>query len=592
MSAEQAMENKRIWTNNELDDLLRQLNVALEASGIGIWQHNLRKNQTRWDEQLQELYGVPKGPTDVVWLECVHPDDRDAANAHFEKAIENREDYASQFRIIRQDGSIRHLRSRAKFFIDGNGEPCFVGAEWDVTDDVMRSHQLAEEREAADQSRAEARYAADHDHLTGLLNRRSFDAICASLAKRGELDFVSLCHLDVDNFKEINDRYGHACGDVVIAHVASILKQASRPGDIVARLGGDEFAIVSMDRGLNAMEKIVAEIRAELQSPVLLNGKNVVVTCSMGVAQTSASDVTGLLACSDLALYEAKRNGRNRAEWFSPAMAAASIAEKHILYELRSAITNGNFVPFYQVQVDARTRAIKGLEALVRWKHGEELKPPGAFLPTAVTNGLIDEIDEIMLRLVLADLRRWQAEGFALPRVSVNMSASRLSDPDLEEKLKRLDIPAGQVSFELVETIFLDELTPEIRANIDAIRSLGIEIEIDDLGSGHASLLGLIKLRPDRVKIDRQLILPMLDGLPQQRLVAALVDIARTLDMEVVAEGVETLGHADVLASLGVDLLQGFALGRPEPAHVVEKRLEKRHTTAPTGSRASSARRR
>jgi EAL domain-containing protein (putative c-di-GMP-specific phosphodiesterase class I) len=213
-------------------------------------------------------------------------------------------------------------------------------------------------------------------------------------------------------------------------------------------------------------------------------------------------------------------------------------------------------------------------------------------LPTAVTNGLIDEIDEIMLRLVLADLRRWQAEGFALPRVSVNMSASRLSDPDLEEKLKRLDIPAGQVSFELVETIFLDELTPEIRANIDAIRSLGIEIEIDDLGSGHASLLGLIKLRPDRVKIDRQLILPMLDGLPQQRLVAALVDIARTLDMEVVAEGVETLGHADVLASLGVDLLQGFAFGRPEPAHVVEKRLEKRHTTAPTGSRASSARRR
>lgn len=156
------MENKRIWTNNELDDLLRQLNVALEASGIGIWQHNLRKNQTRWDEQLQELYGVPKGPTDVVWLECVHPDDRDAANAHFEKAIENREDYASQFRIIRQDGSIRHLRSRAKFFIDGNGEPCFVGAVASVSLGLI-------EREigTGEQSGDIRRRGLRHAHRTG-----------------------------------------------------------------------------------------------------------------------------------------------------------------------------------------------------------------------------------------------------------------------------------------------------------------------------------------------------------------------------------------------------------------------------------------
>jgi diguanylate cyclase (GGDEF)-like protein len=567
------LENKRIWANNELEDLVRQLNIALEASGLGIWQHNLRKNQTRWDEQLQDIYGVPKGPTDVVWLESVHPDDREAANAVFLNAIAAREDYASQFRIIRPDGCVRHLRSRAKYFLDGNGEACFIGAEWDVTDDVVRTQQLAEEREALERSREEARYAADHDHLTGLLNRRSFDALCSSLTRWSKGEFVSLCHVDIDNFKEVNDRFGHACGDLVISHVANVLKQSSKSGHIAARLGGDEFAVLATGNGFASMENIVAEIRARLSDPLSLNGSEFVVSCSIGVAHAPASDINGLLACSDLALYEAKRNGRNRSEWFSPAMAAASIAEKQTLYELRNAIEAGDLVPFYQPQVDALTHAIVGLEALVRWKHGEEIKLPGTFIPIAVANGLIDQIDEVMLDKVLLDLRHWRGAGLNVPRLAVNMSASRLADPNLPGKLKRLRIPHGTMSFELIETIFLDELNPDIKRNITAIRQLGIDIEIDDLGSGHASLLGLLELRPDRVKIDRQLVLPMLQNITQQRLVGSLVDIASTLDMEVVAEGVETVEHAQVLAGLGVDILQGYAFGVPEPAGIVERRF-------------------
>jgi diguanylate cyclase (GGDEF)-like protein len=511
---------------------------------------------------------------DVVWLDSVHPDDREISNAIFEKAITERSDYASQFRIIRPDGSIRHLRSRAKFFLDGNGEPCFIGAEWDVTDDVMRSQQLADGREAAERSRAEARYAADHDYLTSLLNRRSFDALCASIASRNKDEQVSLCHLDIDYFKNINDRYGHVSGDRVLLHVSRILQQVTGPDDIAARLGGDEFAVLSTSKDLSQMDRIVTEIKARLQEPILLDDTPVTISCSMGVAHTAARDVDVLLACSDLALYEAKRKGRDRAEAYSPALAAASLAEKRNLYELQDAVSNEQFVPFYQVQVDAKTRAIRGFEALARWKDRDEIRSPADFLAAATSNGLIGAIDGIILRKVLADFSRWTQLGLTVPRLSVNLSATRLSDANLIAKLKQLNIPPGRISFELVETIFLDCVSPQIKANINAIRNMGIDIEIDDLGSGHASMLGLVELRPERVKIDRQLILPVRESLTQRRLIGSLVEIARTLNMEVVAEGVETSEHGIILADLGVDLLQGFAYGKPEPADVVERRLQ------------------
>jgi diguanylate cyclase (GGDEF)-like protein/PAS domain S-box-containing protein len=568
------VENKRIWTNNELEDLVRQLNIALEASGIGIWQHNLLKNQTRWDEQLQGLYGVPKGPLDVVWLECVHPEDRDASNAIFEKAIAERSDYASQFRIVRPDGSIRHLRSRAKFFLDANNEPCFIGAEWDVTEDVIRSQQLAEEREAAERSRAEAKHIADHDHLTGLFNRRSFDALCANLASLDEIIEVWLCHVDIDYFKEINDRYGHASGDMVLLHVGQVLAGAVGPGDIAARLGGDEFAVLSANVESFHMASLVADIQLRLKEPILVDGTPVAISCSIGIARSLSSDVNSLLASSDLALYEAKRKGRSRAEIFSPALAAMSLAEKHTLYEIRDAISSGEFVPFYQVQVDAKSHTISGMEALARWNHTNEIRLPATFLDAATSHGLIGYIDEIILEKVLVDLARWSFAGLNVPRLSINLSAPRLSDVNFVAKLKRLQIPPGRISFELVETIFLDSLSPQIKQNIAAIRELGIDIEIDDLGSGHASLLGLIELRPERVKIDRQLVLPIRESLTQQRLIGSLVEIAKTLDIKVVAEGVETLTHGSLLTDLGVDFLQGYAFGRPEPANVVERLLE------------------
>lgn len=566
-NGEIALKTKRSRTNVELENLLRQLGLALEASGIGIWQHNIAKNQTRWDEQLKAIYGVPKAPLDVIWLESVHPDDLAPTNEIFLRAIETKSDYASEFRITRPDGAIRYLRSRARYFVDAAGDPCFVGAEWDVTDDVLLNKEL-------ERSREEARLAADHDHLTGLLNRRSFDFALSEFARKESVN-VTLFHIDVDHFKEINDRFGHAVGDFVLCHVSKILLKAISAGGVAARLGGDEFAILIPEDESARINAVLDHIQESLGSPLPVGDQTLIVRCSIGVASAASADFAKLLSHSDLALYHAKRNGRNRAEVFCDEMASALANERQLVQDLRSGLALGQIRPFYQVQVDARTFRINGVEALARWHHPTRgILAPAHFLSLASSNGLVAELDDVILKAVLSDMESW-ASLLAGIRVSVNLSADRLDDPEWISKLGSFDIPPGRLSFELIETIFLDSLSDQVRENIQTIKSFGIDIEIDDLGSGHASLLGLLELRPDRVKIDRQLVMPILQSVPSRRLVSSLVDIARALDMEVIAEGVETLDHARVLADLGVHTLQGYAFGRPQSYADLTARLER-----------------
>lgn len=241
---------------------------------------------------------------------------------------------------------------------------------------------------------------------------------------------------------------------------------------------------------------------------------------------------------------------------------------------MKTGLRAGEVVPFYQVQVDARSYEICGLEALARWESAKGVRSPAEFLPLAAAHGLMEAIDDAILQRALFDINRWSLADLDVPRVSVNLSAERLADPNLPAKVKQLQIPPGRISFELIETIFFDSLSGQVKRNIDKIRECGIDIEIDDLGSGHASLLGLVELRPNRVKIDRQLVLPVLENETQRRLIGSLIDIARSLDVEIVAEGVETIAHAEVLAKLGADILQGYAFGRPQPVSAITSLLQ------------------
>jgi diguanylate cyclase (GGDEF)-like protein len=505
----------------------------------------------------------------------IHPDDRAQAEAEFDEAIAARGLYNSQFRIVWPNGEVRYMRSRAHFYEGPGGAPSFIGAEWDVTADVTLNRELAEQKSVAEaravaleKSNARIEYAADHDYLTGLPNRRYFDRRLAELRVGNGTDTAAILHIDLDRFKQINDKSGHAAGDAMLQNAAVRISDAISKADMVARIGGDEFVVLLVNfGGVEALKTIAADVLERLSGDIRIGQDTLQSGASIGVAWGKAADAGNLLAESDLALYQAKKLGRNRVEFFTLKLQSDLQGERQLAEELKLALSRQEIVPYYQIQVDARTRQIFGLEALARWHHPERgLLLPGVFMKVADEYGLTAEVDAAILNHVLRDRVEWEKQGIVPPRIAVNISASRLNDPQLIERLTRLNIPRDAIVFELVETIFLDDTDESVLSDIDRIKKMGIDIEIDDFGSGHASLIGLVKLRPKRLKIDRQLVTAITVSDEQRRLVASIVEIARALNVEVIAEGVETEEHARLLARIGCDGLQGYALGYPASA--------------------------
>ncbi|MGV1789583.1 bifunctional diguanylate cyclase/phosphodiesterase [Rhizobium sp. A37_96] len=562
-------------SEEEFQDLLRRLELALEASQIGVWQHNVNDQELLWDLQMHRLYGTRRHNRRVssdVWMKALHPEDLERAIRDFDVALENKGFYNSQFRILLPGGEVRHLRSRAHYYEGPDGAPSFIGAEWDVTADVLLNRELASQKAIAEaravaleQSRSRIEHAADHDYLTGLPNRRYFDRRLAELRKDASVETLAVLHIDLDGFKEINDKWGHAAGDATLQSAAARISGAITANDVVARIGGDEFVTALVNVGsLERLAAIADDIFSRLRREVRFGNEMLKIGASIGVAMSQAKSAGNLLAESDVALFQAKKLGRNRVEFFTPQLQSDLQAERRLADELRLAPVLRQIEPFYQIQVDARTRSIVGLEALARWRHPERgLMSPAAFLKVADEYGLTAEIDAAVLKRALADRAAWVSQGLSPPRIAVNISGRRLADPDLIDGLRALRIPRQAIAFELVETIFLDDPDDRVLANIAGIKEMDIDIEIDDFGSGHASLIGLVKLKPKRLKIDRQLVTAITVSDEQRRLVGSIVEIAQALNVEVVAEGVETEDHARVLAELGCDELQGYAIGYP-----------------------------
>jgi diguanylate cyclase (GGDEF)-like protein len=571
-------ENKPTRSEREFQDLLRRLELALDASQIGVWEHSINKNAILWDAQMHRLYGTGQTNREVptwIWSNALHPEDRERAEQDFEKAVAARGAYNSQFRIILPSGEIRHLRSRAHFYVDEGGAPSFIGAEWDVTSDVLLNAELGKQKIVAEaralaleESNARIEHVADRDYLTGMPNRRLLDKRLAELPTDRGVSMLAVLHLDLDQFKQINDSHGHTAGDAVLRAASLRIAAAIPASGMAARVGGDEFVIVLINfAGLAELKAIVEDVQRRLRKKIRFGQEMLQSGASIGVSWSSNRRARNLLAESDLALYQAKKLGRNRIEFFSRQLQEDLRGKRRLAEELAQALEQGQIVPYYQVQLDARTREITGLEALARWNHPEKgLLAPSVFLRIADEYGLSAEIDAAILQRALEDRVVWQAMGCSVPRIAVNISPARLADPALLDKLRRLAIPPGAIVFELVETIFLDDCDDKFLANIDLIKQMGIDIEIDDFGSGHASLIGLVRLKPKRLKIDRQLVTDVVESAEQRRVVGSIVEIAKALDVEVIAEGVETEAHAVTLSWLGCDSLQGFALGYPSSA--------------------------
>ncbi|AYG70100.1 MULTISPECIES: bifunctional diguanylate cyclase/phosphodiesterase [unclassified Rhizobium] len=407
-----------------------------------------------------------------------------------------------------------------------------------------------------------------HDALTGLPNRRFIDGMISQPPRPGPENCLILIHVDLDRFKEINDTKGHAGGDTVLQAAASRLVNLAGPSDIAARIGGDEFIFASWsaDPAPRATE-LAQQIVDALKQPVFVDGLECVVGASVGVAwetERTQRDLSQLRLNADLALYEAKKTGRGRAAIFTEELRTAAIHTKELADEFNHALDRDELVAFFQPQFHADTLEIAGVETLARWDHPKKgLLPPNKFLDVAENLGRSGDLDRLILQKALFELTRWDSLGMRIPRISVNISARRLTQANLLTELAELPVANGRLCFELLETISFDDLQPVLDEIIPAVKELGIEIEIDDFGTGHASIVSLLRFEPRRLKIDREIIKPIVTSPSQCRLVSSIIEIGRSQNIDIVAEGVETMEHAKILKELGCHLLQGYALARP-----------------------------
>ncbi|MGV1894750.1 EAL domain-containing protein [Agrobacterium vitis] len=562
----------------ELRTLSQRLQIALDASQIGVWEMDIGSLALTWDNRMRQLYDCdPSRPIKIRedWSNCLHPEDRESATHALASAIRTGSNYSTEFRILDRSGQIRHIRSFGSIYRDADFRKKIVGVNWNITADVKLHEALHDAKtalEAQNQELENARQIMEHtslhDPLTGLANRRFLDRHLAEIEDlRGNGKSVALLHIDLDRFKEINDTLGHAAGDAMLRHAASQINAHMSPGDFAARIGGDEFVVVKHDESSQAAARILGETLIDaINQPIHWEGQECRVSASIGIAQSCNNHphLEQALINADIALYEAKRRGKNRLEFFSDTLKEATLSTKRTADAILRSLADHDFIPYFQPQFDAHTMQITGVEALARWQHPQlGLLPPIAFLSVAESLNVVAAIDNSILEQSLAEARRWQEHGLDTPHVSVNISAQRLFDDGLVAHLRDTPLPAGGLAFELLESISFDDKAEAAATAISQIKILGIDIEIDDFGTGYSSILSLLKLSPRRLKIDRQLTLPIIESKQQRRLIGSIVEIGRSLGIEIIAEGVETMQHADILRDLGCHTLQGYGLARP-----------------------------
>ncbi|MEO0991073.1 MAG: bifunctional diguanylate cyclase/phosphodiesterase, partial [Pseudomonadota bacterium] len=343
------------------------------------------------------------------------------------------------------------------------------------------------------------------------------------------------------------------------------LRVGAARAPFISRIGGDEFVVLFDEpHDPTHPHEIAEELVNKLAEPIEFEGRPCRFGASIGIAQAAASEASGLLVQADLALYEAKDGGRGQVSTFSPQLQLALLENRALADEVEMALGDERIVPYFQPILDVETGALVALEALARWRHPERgvLDPP-AFLSASEEFGLLGAIDREILSRSVAFFQELASTGLPLPRLAVNVDCTRIHDDALMAGAVSALGAGIPISFELKETVVLEGENDQTRWSIDALREKGVSIEIDDFGSGRASIVALQKVAPDGLKIDQELVLPIVNSEAQRRLVASILDIGRTLSIRVTAEGVETAQHHAILTDMGCHVQQGYFFAEP-----------------------------
>jgi diguanylate cyclase (GGDEF)-like protein len=456
-----------------------------------------------------------------------------------------------------------------------------------------RTSQLTRRNEELNQAVLEVtetkdrlRQMAYYDSLTSLPNRRLFTEqldLLLRLAKRND-ETLALLFLDLDNFKRINDSLGHSAGDQLLREVGVRLSSCVRDSDVVAhyvesgpkidvsRLGGDEFTVVLNQVDCAESARMVAQrLLDALSKPMEIGGHELVVTPSIGIALApgDASDVDGLLKAADTAMYHAKAAGKNNCLFYHSDMDAAGVDRLQLEADLRKALERNEFVLHYQPQVDTRSGSVVGAEALVRWEHPEKgMIPPFRFIPLMEEMGFIGALGEWVLREACRQMKAFEAEGLMLPKVSVNVSALQFNTAfirTIKTVLEETGLAPAKLELELTEGVVMADASATLEA-LTELKSMGLSLSIDDFGTGYSSLSYLSRFPLDELKIDRSFVIEFDKSENDASLVVAIIAMARSLNLRLVAEGVETSEQYEFLTSNGAHVIQGYLFSKPLPA--------------------------
>jgi diguanylate cyclase (GGDEF)-like protein len=431
----------------------------------------------------------------------------------------------------------------------------------------------------ADQN-AELERLAMHDALTGLPNRTLFRELARAAIASAQRDGqrLALLFIDLDRFKAINDTLGHGAGDAVLTELSARLRQTLRASDLLCRHSGDEFIVMVRDAGSeDAIAATADRLLSRLEEPMPVRGRDVTVSASIGIAvfPDDAAEPEDLIRLADTAMYAAKNMGRARHSFYRAEYSVQLQAALNLERELRAALEGGQFMLHYQPQVDAVSGALLGCEALIRWRHPQRgLVPPGDFIASAEQSGVIDELGSWTIRSACAQIARWKAAGVAFGKVAVNVSAiefrhHRLVDT-LTAALHEWGVEPHELELEITESVLMTD-TQTTQRIVERLQALGLSLAVDDFGTGYSSLAYLKHLRPSKIKIDRSFVRDVTTDEDDRVLVQAIVQLARALEITVVAEGVETAAQRDYLRAIGCDALQGYLISRPAGAEEFER---------------------
>jgi diguanylate cyclase (GGDEF)-like protein/PAS domain S-box-containing protein len=546
-----------------------QLKLAAEAADLGVFDHDLGTDKLIWSDKIKEHFGLPPGasiPSLETAFAQIHPDDRDRVRQIVEGSSEPGSDGRYEFEcrtIDRRDGRQRWIVTRGRWLFDDQGKPVRrIGTSLDVTERKLVEQRLLD--------------ASRHDALTGLPNRALLFEHCTyliAMAERAHAGGGAVLFIDLDRFKPINDLYGHEVGDKVLQEVARRLRESTRREDMVSRLGGDEFVVVlpRVDSTYGPVT-VAQHILDKVGQPIQVGELTVSVSPSIGISLFPAhsSNLETLIRCADLAMYSAKKAGKNTFRIYTPGLDEQAGAALRLEIQIKQALQSYGITLFYQPVMDINTGRLIGVEALCRLRdeNGKFLSP-AEFIPVAESAGLIHQLGECVVGEACRQHERWRNAGMPPFSVAINLSPIQFRQKILVDQLanaiEQTGIDPACLQVEVTESAVMADVPAAIKT-LNEIKSLGIRVALDDFGTGYSSLSYLGRLPLDKLKIDQSFIHRLDSDEANRSITEAIIALGRSLKLKVVGEGIESEHVMDYLRDQGCDQAQGFLFSRPLPA--------------------------